>query len=48
MGAKTIEAIGANIGDINDLRKVRNKKWFGSVALVVHVLEACDLDTYAD
>jgi hypothetical protein len=45
---KTIEAIGVDASNVNDSRKTRGQKQHGSVALMAHVLDACDLDTYAN
>ena len=44
---KRIEDIGAHARNINDWRNNTSKKQCGSVSLMEHVLEACDLDTYA-
>lgn len=43
---KTTEVTRIDVGNANDTMKTRIHKQRGSVALMAHVLNACDPDTY--
>ena len=42
------EAIGTNVGDISTGSQTRSHKKRDSVALMNHILNTCDLESYAD
>lgn len=43
---KTTEVTRIDVGNANDTMKTRIQKQHGNVALMAHVLDACDPDTY--
>lgn len=45
---KMIETVGPDVGDISTSRQTHSQKNNVSATLMAHVLEACDLDSYAN
>jgi hypothetical protein len=45
---KTIKVASVDACNVNDSRNTKGQKQLANVALIAHVLEACDTNTYED